>query len=253
LVRQPELLQYVTDHLAMGWSPQLISGRLARLQIGLSISHESIYRYIYYRRELKDYLYRLLPQARSRRRKHGSKLPFCARIPARKPIAERPSHVETRKEAGHWEADMMLFSKPAHGLVVLCERRSRYLTLRRVKGRKADTICTALLKDFATVPPHLRQSCTFDNGVEFWRHLSLVKAYGLATWFCDPYAPWQKGSVENAIGRLRRRLPRHTNLDQVKPKTLKEITNAYNNTPRICLDFQTPNEVYSKQTVALRT
>lgn len=251
LVRQPGLQALVREYLAMGWSPQQIAGRLARAHGAPRVSHESIYRYIYYRREQKDYLCRLLPQARSRRRsrcKAGGRVP---RIPGRTAISKRPASVETRMEPGHWEADMMLFSHPAHGLLVTCERTSRYLIASRLTGRKAATIVTALIQRFARLPPAARRSVTFDNGSEFWLHLRLAQACRLKTFFCDPHAPWQKGSVENAIGRLRRYLPRKTVLANLSPQTLREIINDYNSTPRACLDYKTPQEVYSTRTVAL--
>jgi IS30 family transposase len=77
----------------------------------------------------------------------------------------------------------------------------------------------------------------------------------LQTYFCDPHSPWQKGGVENAIGRLRRRLPRKTNLAGLSSRQIASIVQIYNDTPRKCLDFKTPAEAFSllKSTVALQT
>ena len=83
---------------------------------------------------------------------------------------------------------------------------------------------------------------TFDNGTEIAEHYRL----GLPTFFCDPHAPWQKGGVENAIGRIRRHLPRKTNLASVSADQIIAIARAYNHTPRQCLDFHTPAEVFSR-------
>ena len=47
--RQPELRGEVLRHLAEGWSPEQIAGRLAQGAAGQRISYESIYRYIYWR------------------------------------------------------------------------------------------------------------------------------------------------------------------------------------------------------------
>ena len=63
---------------------------------------------------------------------------------------------------------------------------------------------------------------------------------GMATWFCDAYASWQKGGIENANGRLRRWLPRKTNLDEVSDEDIQEIVMTYNLTPRKCLGYITP-------------
>ena len=62
----------------------------------------------------------------------------------------------------------------------------------------------------------------------------------MATWFCDAYASWQKGGIENANGRLRRWLPRKTNLDEVSDEDIQEIVMTYNLTPRKCLGYITP-------------
>ena len=69
----------------------------------------------------------------------------------------------------------------------------------------------------------------------------------LQTFFCDPYAPWQKGGIENAIGRMRRFLPTQTNLANIPDRQFTAILQAYNATPRKCLDFQTPAELFRKQ------
>ncbi|MCH8897016.1 MAG: IS30 family transposase [Chloroflexi bacterium] len=61
---------------------------------------------------------------------------------------------------------------------------------------------------------------------------------------CDTHSPWQKGGVENAIGRLRRTLPRKTDLAALPEHQFTALVQAYNNTPRKCLDYQTPAEIF---------
>ena len=91
-------------------------------------------------------------------------------------------------------------------------------------------------------------SITLDNGGEFYRHDKLpVPAY-----FCDPHSPWQRGSIENANGVLRRSLPRKTNINQWSENDLIDIMWTYNTTPRKCLGYLTPLEAFAKdQGVAL--
>ncbi|WP_198033820.1 IS30 family transposase, partial [Bradyrhizobium sp. WSM2254] len=69
----------------------------------------------------------------------------------------------------------------------------------------------------------------------------------MKTFFCDPHAPWQKGGIENAIGRLRRFIPRKTDLEKLPTKRFRQSVATYNNTPRKCLDFRTPAEAFSSQ------
>src|SRR3546814_12308775 len=102
----------------------------------------------------------------------------------------------------------------------------------------------ALVHMLGPMPAALRRSITFDNGTEFNRHQRIANQLELDAYFCDPRAPWQKGGVENAIGRLRRNLPRKTNLDDLPPKAIDTIIKNYNNTPRKYLGFLPPSETF---------
>ncbi|MEF2554147.1 hypothetical protein VQ042_22910 [Aurantimonas sp. A2-1-M11] len=81
---------------------------------------------------------------------------------------------------------------------------------------------------------------TFDNDTAFARHRLLDDLFGMSTWFCDAYASWQKGGVENANGRLRRWLPRWLDLDTLSEADLQDAIVSLNTTPRKCLGFITP-------------
>ena len=106
----------------------------------------------------------------------------------------------------------MLFTAPGQALLVSQERKSRAVLSAKQPGKAARPAAQRLLAWFETIDPRLRQSITFDNGTEFAQHLILVDQLGIQTFFCDPHSPWQKGTIENAIGRLRRFLPRNTNV-----------------------------------------
>lgn len=254
LARQPGLREVVRQRLAMGLSPEQIAGRLALEERRIVISHEAIYRFIYHRSAQKDYWHRLLPRAKSRRgrlgRRGGSPASFIA---GRRPIAERPD-IADRTVPGHWEADLMAFSAPGQSLLLAHERTSRFLRLTRQHGKTAHSVAAALLDQLRTVPAALRRTITFDNGTEFALHHRLVDILNLDTFFCDVRSPWQKGGVENAIGRLRRHLPRKTDLATLSDADINALALRYNNTPRKCLDFHTPAEVFSSlQPVALQS
>ena len=55
-----------------------------------------------------------------------------------------------------------------------------------------------MLAVFGRIDPHLRRSITFDNDTAFARHALLRTMRDMTTWFCDAYASWQKGGIENA-------------------------------------------------------
>ena len=246
LERQTDLREAVLASLASGLSPEQIAGRFARETGTAVISHETIYRFIYAQiRRTNDFSWRhYLPRAKAKRgfrgKKGGSPANF---IKGRVSIAERPQAVNDRQQPGHWEADLMMFAKYGQAVLALHERSSRLILARRPINKTADLVAATLSHILASLPEPLRQTITFDNGTEFARHWEL----GLKTFFCDTHSPWQKGGIENAIGRMRRSLPRKTDLATITTRRFNQLIRLYNNTPRKCLDFQTPAEVFVKQ------
>ena len=253
LERDDALREVVLGYLRAGWSPEQVAGYLAREAGAPVISHETIYRFIYRQQaRTKDGNWRqYLPRAKSKRgwrgRKGGSPASFIAQ---RRPLAERPQAAADRQTPGHWEVDLMLFRTYGQAVLTLHERHSRLLLAARPPGKAAEPIAAALHDLFAALPPDCSQTVTFDNGTEFARHYRLHDL-GIQTFFCDTHSPWQKGGIENAIGRLRRGLPRKTDLAQVSQERFAQLVQAYNHTPRKCLGFQTPAEVFINQVLHL--
>jgi IS30 family transposase len=245
LERDEGLREGILDRLALGWSPEQVAGRLALDHGRHVISHETIYRFVHAQmKRTNDVAWRrYLPRGKLKRgwRKKGGRQ---ARFKDRRSIHDRPEVASDRTTAGHWEADAILFAKPGQAILVAHERRSRLTLALRATNLKAEPTAATLVGMLRRVPPGLRQTMTFDNGTEFARHHRLTEQLGIQTFFCDPRSPWQKGGVENAIGRLRRSLPRKTNLDDLTRKALDTSLERYNNTPRKCLGFQTPAEVF---------
>ena len=141
---------------------------------------------------------------------------------------------------------LMCFSKYGQAVLTLHERRSRLLIAVKRPNKKAEPIAQAMSDILASLPPQYRQTVTFDNGTEFAQHYRLHDL-NTQTFFCDTYSPWQKGGVENAIGRMRRSLPRKTDLAKLSEDRFVELVQAYNNTPRKCLDYRTPAELFWKE------
>src|SRR5437868_4662358 len=248
LERDERLRDAVIKRLASGWSPEQIAGRLKRERGRNVISYESIYRFIYAQiARTKDYRWRrYLPRGKSKRgfrgRRGGGSASF---IEGRVSLAERPPDAADRSTPGHWEADLMMFSKYGQAILTVHERKSRLLLAIRLTSKAAHGVARHLLNLFAAIPQSLRQTVTFDNGTEFARHLAL-RSLSIDTFFCDPYAPWQKGGIENAIGRMRRFIPRKTDLATLSTTRFRQLVTAYNNTPRKCLDFSTPAESFAQ-------
>jgi IS30 family transposase len=247
LERDAELRTLVLDWLRRGWSPEQIAGRLKQQNAPTTISHESIYRFIYAQiRRTNDGAWRnYLPRRKYRRGWHGRpRRSADDLIKGRVSIALRPPGVDTRRTFGHWEGDSMSFAIPGQAALVALERKSRLLLGTRRPGKTAQPVAEQLCAWLEPLDRRLRRSITFDNGTEFARHLILTDELAVRTFFCDPHSPWQKGSIENAIGRLRRALPRKINLDTIDHELFETSIAAYNNTPRKCLRFRTPAEVF---------
>ena len=251
LERNAGLRDQVLGLLATRWSPEQICGWL-KLQAGETvIGVETIYRFIYAQLKRTNHgaWRHYLPRAKARRGRRAKKGGSPAlHIKARVSIDQRPDIVTDRAQPGHWEADFMLFSRYGQSVLVLHERTSRLTLFLKTPNRKAEPTADELRRLLERLPPPLRRTLTFDNGTEFAEHHRLnAEPLALATFFCDPHSPWQKGGVENAIGRFRRFLPRRTDLDLIDPDQIAAAVIAFNNTPRQCLDFRTPTEVFSEQ------
>jgi IS30 family transposase len=248
LARQPDLRAFVRQGLAMGLSPEQIAGGLARAKGSTVISHESIYRYAYHCSDQKDYWHKLLPQKKHRRGRVGKRGGSPVQhIKHRISLDQRPAFIAKRKQKGHWETDMLLFSRYGQSVLVAQERASRFILLAKPKNRHAPRIQQRLAAWFKTMPHELRRTLTLDNGTEFAHHYKLNNDLTMRTFFCDPHSPWQKGGIENMNRRLRRDLPRKTDLAELSHHALQAIATRHNNSPRKCLGFKTPTEVFSAQ------
>ena len=143
-------------------------------------------------------------------------------IPQRISIRFRPEIVNERKRYGDWESDNIEFKRSiTKGAVsVQCERKSGLLRIHKVAGKKSpeDTL-NALIQTRESLPDELFKTITFDNGIENYRHYEL----GINTYFCKPFASWQKGTVENVNNLLRRYLPRNTDLDVLTDADLQKL------------------------------
>jgi IS30 family transposase len=250
LDRDLALQIYVVEGLRSGRSPDLIAGRLKadppKALKGRTISHESVYAWIQEGEGRYLGLHRHLLSGRPRRqRRHGRKK-RKTHIPQRISIHMRPQGIGERRELGHWESDSMVFSKQKTRLSVQHERKTRYVMIHRLSNGSAEETERALVKSIESFPQPVWKSITFDNGGEGASHFKLRQAYGLQTFFCDPYASYQKGGVENANRIIRRFLPRNTDMNQITQRDIYEIQEKINSTPRKILGYRTPKEAMAE-------
>src|SRR5260221_3223358 len=227
------LHQEVVRLLELGWSPELIAGRLKCRRPDLpTISPEGIYQWIYNHR---IDLVRCLARAHRKRRPRWRTLKHRVRIPRRISVRQRPEAVQTRQEPGHWETDLVVGPGPS-ALQVLVGRQSRYTRLSLVPQRTATASRVALTHLLESIPEPLRRSITYDNGGENCEHLTLNDDFGLQSYFCEPYHSWEKGTVENTNGLIRRFIPKHTPLSSLSLTSIVQLENWLNDRPRKVLN-----------------
>ena len=246
-LRRGPLLREVSRRLKELWSPQEIAQRLA-LDFPdnpeMRVSHETIYQSLFVqgRGELRRELARCLRSGRTARRTRG-RLEGRGRLPGMVMISERPPEAADRAVPGHWEGDLILGKGGRSAVGTLVERTSRLVLLLHLReGRSASSVEAAMRTSIATLPEELCRTITWDQGAEMANHASFTVATGVPIYFCDPHAPWQRGSNENTNGLLRQYLPKGTDLSAYSAADLLRIQHSLNNRPRKTLGYLTPLE-----------
>ena len=236
----------VLVYLNQKWSPEQIAQKVG-------ISHETIYRHIYVDKAAGGQLYQQLRCQKKRRKRYAGGRDRRGQIIGRRPICERPKHIESRIQIGHWEGDTVIGVGHQQAIVTLVERKSGYAILAKVRNKTADLVGRAMIDHLQPVAP-LVKTMTFDNGKEFADHQRIDAALNSTVYFADPFASWQRGSNENFNGLLRQYIPKKRPLSTVTDNELKMIEKQLNHRPRKRLGFKTPNEVFMQalKRVALR-
>jgi len=252
LARFTHVRQSVIERIIHGWSPQQIAGRMRLERHPISVSHETIYKFAYSSDGHAIKLWRHLPEHRARRRPRHARRKHGQRFSPELNILRRPDVVAERKQFGHWECDLIQFRKKfgKANVTSLLERVSRFAIFLRNNDRQSRPVMDGLVRALQALPHLARRSITFDRGTEFTDWPYLQASIGTQTWFCDPQSPWQKGTVENTNRRVRKWLSREVDPLTVTDADLIEICSRLNATPRKCLGYRTPAEVFRKKVVA---
>jgi IS30 family transposase len=249
LERNTLLRSHIFDHLQLGWNPEIIAAKLREAgKKGCNYAcSETIYNYLYNSQfARKHQLYQLLAKQKPRRKRGRTKI-SRSRIPERVPIHKRPKSAMNRSRYGHWEGDLILFSKQKENIIVLAERKSRMIKAQINQSKQKDITMQGVSTITDSLPNKFCRTVTFDNGGEFANHMELNKK-GIKTYFCDPYSSWQKGTVENCNGILRRFLPKCTDISRLSQKSLDIIVDFINNIPRKSLGYKSPAEIFNRRT-----
>lgn len=245
-----ELEAYVKKKLKLLWTPEDISGRLREVDTHIKyVSAKGIYHWFYSAHGQAYLQYLAKKRRRGGRKKKRVKKEM---IPNRVGIEYRSLAANERIEYGHFEGDTIVSArkhKSKVSLLVIVDRKSRYVRLRKILNLKPLT--TRLAMEEVASGLHCK-SLTLDNGIENKDHELLAKNMSIDVFFCDPYSSWQKGSVENVNGIVRRFIPKGANIDDYSDEEIQMIEDYINSKPKKCLSYKTPYEIMIENNLFLK-
>ena len=248
LARNDRLREHVQDHLRAKDSPEQISRRLLLdfpAEVEMRVSHETIYQSLYVqgRGALRRDLAACLRTGRALRKPHRKAAERRGRIADMVNISKRPAEVADRAVPGHWEGDLITGSVNKSAIGTLVERTTGYVCLLHLpQAHGAVEVQDAMIEAMASLPGTLRRTLTWDQGVEMRNHVQIAAATDLDIYFCDPHAPWQRGTNENTNGLLRQYFPTGTDLSGYHRDYLEFVAAQLNRRPRKRLAWRTPAE-----------
>lgn len=234
----PKLNSYIFESLKVGWSPEQIAGRLKLDKKDYYACHESIYRFIYNEKNIEWYKYlhhkRRCRHERCSRRKQ-------VRYSGGKSIHERQQ--EIAGQFGHWEGDTIAFSGArCASITTLVERKTLYLLLTKNDTKTSSVVMDKIRNVIASTPKKYWITLTVDQGVEFANFKKIERNSKCLVYYCDPSSPWQKGINENTNGRIRKYLPKNTDINQITDEDIAMLSDKMNTIPRKKLGYLMPKE-----------
>ncbi|PQP19561.1 IS30 family transposase [Rhodococcus opacus] len=163
-------------------------------------------------------------------------------------ISERPEEVETKKEVGHWEGDLILGLRCRSAMMTLRERVTQYgIIVNLPLDHTSESVKDAVIKAFRGLPKRMRKTLTWDQGTEMCLHREIAAALDLKIFFAERCSPWQRGANENFNGLARQYFPKGTDLSVHSLAHVRAVTRELNTRPRKTLDYATPATLFNAE------
>lgn len=247
LLANPHLRSLVQTKLTSCWSPEQICGWLAQrfpMEPSLRLCPETIYQALLFHDNgglRTDGKPRLRTGRRIRKHRWRTGPGHGAVVRNMTMISDRPPEVEAKAEAGHWEGDLIVGPGSVSAMVTLRERKTHYgIIINLPHGHTAALTNQAIITAFFALPPHLKRTLTWDQGVEMAQHQQLAAATGLRIFFAERSSPWQRGANENFNGLARQYFPKGTDLSVHSDEHVNQVCDELNTRPRKSLDYLSP-------------
>jgi len=234
--------KYIRAKLKQDWSPEQISGRM-KLDTGVSVVHETIYRYSYANKKNGGKLYTYLRHKNKKYHKRSNEYMARGTIIDRVMIAKRPKIVEKKSRIGDWEIDTVVGKDHKGFLVTVVDRKAKFSIIKNVPTKHAEVVTAALI-EMLTPMQRITHTITSDNGKEFAYHKQVSEALNTNFYFANPYHSWERGLNEHTNGLIRQYLPKKSTFLNVSKEEVIMIQDRLNHRPRKVLSYKTPYEVF---------
>jgi IS30 family transposase len=239
--------KYIRKKLKEDWSPEQLIGRM-KLEINQTISHETIYKFIYSNKIKGGMLYKHLRHKNKKYHKRSNEYQKRGIIKDRISIDKRAKIVDKKSRIGDWEIDTVIGKNHKGAIVTIVDRKSKFVLIKRVDSKHADVVTKATVELLQPLKA-LTLTITADNGKEFAYHKLIASQLDTKVYFCDPYSSWQRGLNEHTNGLIRQYIPKKSEFDNISKEEIVTIQNKLNHRPRKSLGFKTPFEVFMKAVV----
>jgi len=234
--------KYIRAKLKQDWSPEQISGRM-KLDTGVSVVHETIYRYIYTNKKNGGKLYTYLRHKNKKYHCRSNNYMARGTIIDRVMIDKRPKIVEKKNRIGDLEIDTVIGKNHKGALVTVVDRKSKFVLIKNIPSKEASVVTKALIEMIQPIK-NITHTITSDNGKEFAYHKQVSAALDTDFYFANPYHSWERGLNEHTNGLIRQYLPKKSEFLNVSKDEIIMIQDRLNHRPRKVLKYKTPYEVF---------
>ena len=230
--RNTELRKYIIQELKVPRSPDEIAGRMKQEKRKDRVGKDAIYKWLYsvYGAPYCKYLC-----TKRYKPKHHKKVVKREMIPQRVSIDKRPK----KRGLIHAEGDTLVSGKKTgslHAASLIAIQKTKLLVGTKLTNLKPETMKVSVQVSLQNITI---DTLTLDNGIENKQHTE----FGVPSYFCDPYSPWQKPLVEQSIGLLRRWFHKKgKDLSEVSEEEYQENLAYINNKYRKSLGYASANE-----------
>ena len=235
IVNNKKLRSFIESGLLDGQSSEGISGRIKYQEKHLpNVSKDVIYQYL-----RSSYGKIIGLELKKKKRLKGRKK--LAKLKDRTFIDKRPKIIDKRARIGDVEADFIVSGRGGKGIIltVVC-RKIRAAFLKIIYDISIDEVHKSFIKIQKRFPE--MKSITTDNDILFKMHKTLEKLLGLKIYFTHPYHSWEKGSIENLNGIIRKYIPKGSDLSKYDEEYISLVEEKCNQRYMKVLKYKSPEE-----------